>query len=105
MVTKLTEKGHKVADIPLFEAIELVKTGEYDWKLGNIVQKRMTKLNINNVSIEEILDDLTMRYIYDDLPFNEWYAALRNAESDDLRGLIARLVGRMSGSGRWSRSK
>jgi hypothetical protein len=105
MVTQLTEKGHKVAEIPLFDAIELVKTGEYDWKLGNIVQKRMTKLNVNNVSIEEIMDDLTMRYIQQDLSFNEWYAALRNTEADDLRGLIARLVGRMSGSGRWSKSK
>ncbi|TLX87469.1 MAG: hypothetical protein E6L04_02520 [Thaumarchaeota archaeon] len=43
MVTKIDEYGHFQEEIPLFEACRLVELGNYEWKWGNIIQRKMTK--------------------------------------------------------------
>ncbi len=47
--------------------------------------------------LEEALVSVTMSYLNDETPFNEWYAAIKNSESDELRGLIAHLIGTIKG--------
>jgi hypothetical protein len=47
--------------------------------------------------LEEVLISVTMDYIKERIPFSEWYGAVKNSEIDELRVLIAHLVGTVKG--------